>query len=172
MGETAQVKVLYDTLTPYREDGDKIYVVNHADGFRFLTVAVASEAGDAGGARMTSSEPVALYPGLNPVSKDYWRRVEADAKRQRERRGGVLAQMIDDHVIEAVKDLGKTSVAKVEQWLMGSANIELVAELRNSKNHRAAAERAYRAWHDPEASDATKTLRHFWAMSTGSRKVA
>ena len=172
MAETEEIKSLYDNLIPYREDGDHVYVVNSADGFRYLTVAVASSGGDAGGGRMTSSQPHRLYPGLNPVSKSYVQRVEADAKRQRERSGGVLAQMIDDHTIEIVKDLSSTSVSKVSTWLMQSANIEVVCELRSHKKHGEAAHRAFKAWHDPEASDATKTLRHFWAMSTGSRKVA
>lgn len=173
MSETSKIKNLYDNLTPYRTGGDQVYIVNNADGFRFLTVAQATEAGDAGGGRMTTSEPTRLYPGLNRVSKAYWSRVEADADRQRKRSGdGILVQMLDGGTIEAVKDLNKTNQAKVAGWLVASANIELVKELRGHPKHGEAARRAFDAWHSGEASDETKTLRHFWAMATGSRKVA
>lgn len=172
MTETSNVKELYDNLSPYHDRGDTVYVVNNADGFRYLTVAQAREAGDAGGVRMTSSAPHRLYPGLNVVSKAYWSRVESDAERQRKRSGGILAKMIDEGQIEAVKDLAKTSLSKVAGWLAASANIGLVKDLRSHPKHGPAAHRAFEAWHSREASDSTKRLRHFWAMSTGSRKVA
>lgn len=171
MTETTQIKNLYDNLAPFRQDGEQVYVLNSSDGFCYLTVAVAFEAGDAGGERMTVSDPVRLYPGLNKVAKAWWARVEADAQRQRDRNGGVLAQLLDEGVVE-LRDLGKTKPAKVAEWLAASANIELVGELRSHPKHSEAASRAFEAWHSYEASEDTKRLRHFWAMATGSRKVA
>jgi len=171
MSETDQVITLYDNLAPYDESGETVYILSKADGLRYLTVAVAGEPGMAGGQRQTYSEPVRIYPGLNKLSKSYWERVEADAQRQRDRNGGILADMLDRD-FEVVRNLAKTSTAKVAEWLMASANIEVVAELRNDPHHGEAARRAFEAWHKPDAVPATKMLRHFWAMSTGSRRVA
>jgi len=172
MSEQPEIKTLYDSLTPYdAEDKEFVHVLNKADGFRYLTVTVARATGMAGGPRMTHSKPMRLYPGLNEVPKSYWDRVEADAQRQRGTGGGVLADMLDRD-FEVVRSLSKVAPAKVAEWLMASANIGLVAELRSDPKHGDAAARAFKAWHDPEANNETRRLRHFWAMATGSRKAA
>jgi hypothetical protein len=171
--ETPEVASLYDNLTPYREDGDTVWVVNHAMQFVFLTVAEASAGGDAGGARMTTTRPVKLWPGLGKVSASYRARVEADAARQRKRIGdGILSGILDAKEVEFVSDIGKINPAKVDGWLAMTANLEILGELRGHPKHGEAAERHWRAWHDREASKHVKTLRHFWHMAAGSKKVA
>jgi len=171
MSDPAKILPLYDNLTPYDEGGESVYIVSKAEGLRYPTIAVAGEPGMAGGQRLTYSEPVRIYPGLNKVSRSFWDRVEADAKRQRDRGGGILSAMVDQE-FEVVRNLAKTSTAKVGEWLAASANIEVVAELRNDPTHGEAARRAFEAWHKPSATPAIRRLRHFWAMSTGSKRVA
>jgi len=171
MNESPQVAELYDNLTPWREDGDQVYVVNKTAGPLYLTVAVASEPGLSGGPRLPTALPRRLLTGLNRVSASWIERIEIDAARQDERGGGVLADALATK-IEIVRSLAGTKPAKVAEWLLASADIGLVAELRGDPKHGAAAERAFAAWHSREASDATKTLRGQWASVTGSRKVA
>ena len=171
MEETEKIKTLYDNLTPYDPTGDDVLVFNRADGMRYITVAVAVDPGMAGGVRQTHSEPQALFPGLNRVSKEYMTRVKADAERQRARGGGVTADMVDNE-LKIFRDLSKASKADAADMIRASADIELVGELRSDPKHGEAAERAWKAWHSRDATNEIKHLRHFWAMKTGSRKVA
>ena len=172
--ESPAIAGMYDNLLAFRDDGDDVYVVNNADGFRFLTVAVADAGGDAGGDRVTTSTPHRLYPGLNRVSAGYWARVEADAARQRKRidGGGTLSKMLDSGTIKRVKDIDKASAENVDSWLAKSGDLETIGHLRNHPKHRDAALRHFDAWHSNEASHQVKLNRHFWAMSTNSKKVA
>lgn len=166
-----KAETLYDNLTPIRDDGEIVWIVSKADGLRYPTVAVVSEAGQAGGERMTHSDPHRIYPGLNPVSKAWADRVEADAQRQRERGGGVLSQMIDEEFV-IVRNLAKKSEATVAEWISMSANIEAIKGLRDDHKHGEAARRHFRAWHSGnDAPENIKRLRHFWAMATGSKRV-
>ncbi len=168
--EREPVKALYDNLVPYRTDGDTVWVVNGFDGMRYLTVAVADAGGDAGGARMTSSTPHRMFPGINRVPAAYWARVEADAARQRERTGGgILGAMLEK--IKSV-DLSRTSADKVAGWLATTADLSVIHELRSHPKHQAAAMEAWDAWHSEDCSDQVRTNRHFWAMAEDSRKVA
>jgi hypothetical protein len=169
--EPAQVTALYNNLTSYDPNGDTLLVLNRAKGMRYLTVAVAVDAGMAGGERQTHSEPEGLFPGLNEVSKSYIERVEADAKRQRDSGGGVLAQMLDRD-IRVIRNLAKCDPSDVAAWIESSANIELIGKLRGDARHGEAAQRAWAAWHERDATNDVRTLRHFWAMRTGSKKVA
>lgn len=172
--ETEAVRALYDNLTPYHGTDGVAWIVNNGDGLRYLSVAVASTGGDAGGVRLPSVVSHRLYPGLNRVQAGYAERVEADAKRQRERikGGGVLSKMIDSGTIEIVRSLDRVKADKVAAWLEASADIGLVNELRSHDKHGPAAQRAFDAWHSRDSGDDVARLRHFWAMATGSRKVA
>jgi hypothetical protein len=171
--ETPQIATLYDNLTPYSSSGDT-WVMNHQDGMVFLTVAVASSGGDAGGMRRVNSTPVRLLPGLNRVPTGYVERLEADAQRQRDRSkgGGVLSNLLDRGDVEIIKSLDKTSAGKVATWLAATADLQVVADLREHKAHGPAARAAWDAWHDREAPDSIKVLHHFWRMATNSKKVA
>jgi len=172
--ETPAVARLYDNLEPFASTDQTVWVMNHGDGMRYLTVAVASDGGDAGGPRQTSSEPHRLFPGLNRVSSAYWARVEADAGRQRERTtgGGVLSIMLDSGQIEAVKSLDRTDPDKVNGWLAKTSDLQVIGDLRAHAKHGPAAQRHYDAWHSNTASEQVKRNRHFWAMATNSKKVA
>jgi hypothetical protein len=172
--EREAVTSLYDNLTPFTPGPASVWVMNHGDGMRYLTVAVASDGGDAGGARQTSSEPHRLFPGLNRVQADYWGRVEGDADRQRQRAkaGGVLSMMLDSGKIEAVKDIGKLSTDKIDGWLARSSDLQIIGDLRSHAKHGEAARKHFDAWHTNAASEQVKRNRHFWAMATDSRKVA
>jgi hypothetical protein len=170
--EPAEVSALYDNLTPFRNDGETVWVMSTATGMRFPTVAVAHSGGDAGGQRMCSSQPVALLPGLNKVSAGFWARVESDADRQRKRikGGGILSQMLDKELSRV--DLGKTSASKAAEMLAATSNLEVIGELRSHPKHGVAAAHQFEVWHRGEASTETKVRRHFWAMYSDSRKVA
>lgn len=169
--ETPQVKNLYDGLSAVANTRQWAYVVNNTGGMLYPCVAEAVAPGDAGGLRSVTSKTVGIYPGLDRVPAGWADRLKLDAKRQRERRGGVLAQLLDAKDLEFI-DIDKAAPALVAKLLRRSSNIELVAELRNHKKHGSAAADAFEAWHDPEASNETKIVRHFWAMRTGSKKVA
>lgn len=172
--ETKKIQALYDNLVPFSMSaaGETVWVMNHELRFHVLPVAVASSGGDAGSARQVKTQAVKLFPGLNKVPASYWTRVEADAQRQRDRQGGILAATLDAKTIERVYP-SKASADKVAGWLTNTANLQVIADMRKDRKHGEAAERAWRAWHDDtEASNHVKTLRHFWAMAEGSRKVA
>jgi len=169
--ENENITKLFDGLTPIANDGGLVFVVNNTGGMLFPTVVEAVRPGDAGGPRTLRSQPVGIYPGLDRVPKGWADRLKADAKRQNDRNGGVLAELLDARKLEFI-DIDKAAPALVGELLARSANIELVGELRGHKRHGEAAERAFKAWHSREASNDTKLLRHFWAMRTGSRKVA
>jgi hypothetical protein len=169
--ETPQVKKLYDGLSAIPRDKGEVYIVNTSGGMLYPTVCEAVAPGDAGGLRTVRSESIGVYPGIDRVPAGWWGRLKVDAGRQRERKGGVLAQLLDSGTLKSI-DLDRASDVKVAALLRKSANIGLIAELRGHKKHGAAAQAAFDAWHSLEASNETKMLRHFWAMRTGSRKVA
>lgn len=172
--EREAVTSLYDNLTPFTSGPASVWVMNDDDGMRYLTVAVASDGGDAGGARQTSSEPHRLFPGLNRVPAAYWARVEADAERQRKRAkgGGVLSIMLDSGKVKAVKDISKVSTDELDGWLARSSDLQVIGDLRSHAKHGEAARKHFDAWHSNAASEQVKRNRHFWAMATDSRKVA
>ena len=166
-----KITKLFDGLSPIGTEGGDVYVINNTGGMLYPVIAEAVQPGDAGGARTLRSPTVGIYPGLDRVSKAWSERLKADAKRQEARKGGVLADLLSSNKLEFI-DIDKASASRVAELLKRSANIELVAELRAHKKHGEAAERCFQAWHSREASNDTKVLRHFWAMRTGSRKVA
>ncbi len=172
--EPEQVKALYDNLVSFSMSaaGDTVWVMNNEMRFQFLPVAIATTGGDAGSARQIKTTSVKLFPGLNKVPKTYWDRIEADALRQRERNGGILAMTLDAKKVELVHP-GKASAERVAGWLAMTANLQILSDMRKDRKHGEAAERFWNLWHDDaEASNHVKTLRHFWRMAEGSKKVA
>lgn len=168
-----KVASMYANLAPYDEDGgDTVLIFSRAKGLVYITVAESMEHGDAGGGLMTTSRAQRLMPGLNPLPKGYWERVKSDVARQVKRSGTSITDQVIKRDLKVIKNIERMDAADVADMLERSANIEYVGSLRGSANHGEAATRIFKNFWDHNAPDEVKTLRHYWAQATGSKKVA
>ena len=89
-----------------------------------------------------------------------------------ERSGSSVTSEMIRRELKVIKNLERMDEADVAEMMERSANIEFVGSMRNSPKHGEAATRIFNAFWDHNAPDEVKTLRHFWAQATGSKKVA